>query len=263
MRVAERLYDAQEWAAGQPLTSQRSGEGPVPNVAVRVSPRRLLALAEAVARFHVSAARLRPEGDYEVDSLPRRLGKLVDATEGSLEGLRAGVRHRAEDAHRRTSSRWLDLLPRALRTAREASLRLPPSGRGSQVLCHGDLWPAHTHFQGNDFVSFADFESLAFGPPTLDLAQLVAHFGGWEIRTEVVRSYERFAPLAERCRITLSLEVVADLASEGLWSLEALYVGPSFEVTGAQRAAHAHNLLALLGCLEEAYETAEEVAGQA
>jgi Ser/Thr protein kinase RdoA (MazF antagonist) len=263
VRVAGRLYDAQEWTTRQALSSQRSGEGPVPNVAVRVSPRRIVALAEAVARFHVSTARLRPEGDYEVDPLTRRLGKLVDAAEGSLEDLRSEVRHRADGAHRRTASRWLDLLPMALRTACEASLQLPPGEEGSQVLCHGDLWPAHTHFQGSDFVSFADFESLAFGPPTLDLAQLVAHFGGWEIRTEVVRSYERFAPLAERCRITLSLEVVADLASEGLWSLEALYVGPSFEVTGAQRAAHAHNLLALLGCLEEACEIAEEVAGQA
>ena len=261
VRIAGRLYDAQEWTAGQHLSSRRSGEGPVPNVVVRVSAGRLLALAEAVAHFHVSTASLRPEGDYEADSLTRRLGKLVDATEGSLEGLRAGVRHRANGAHRRTASRLLGLLPRALRTACDAALRLP-SEEGSQVLCHGDLWPAHTFFRGDDFVGFADFESLAFAPPALDLAQLVAHFGGWEIRAEVVRSYGWVAPLAERST-PLALEVVADLASEGLWSLAALYAEPSTEVTRAQRTAHERNLRALLGCLEEACEAAEAVAGEA
>ena len=264
MRVAGCFYDAQEeWTTGQPLSIQRSGEGPVPNVVVRVSPGRLLALAEAVARFHVSTARLRPEGDYEVDPLTRRLGKLVDVAEGTMEGLREGMSRRADGEHRRTATRWLDLLPKALRTAHEASLRLPPSAGGSQVLCHGDLWPTHTRFQGDDFVGFADFESLAFAAPTLDLAQLVAHFGGWEIRGELLCSYGRFAPLAERCRAEFSLEVVADLASEGLWSLDALYVEPSTAVTGVQRTAHAHNLRALLGCLEEACEAAEAIAGGA
>ena len=264
MRVARCFYDAQEeWTTGQPLSTQGSGEGPVPNVVVRVSPGRLLALAEAVARFHISTATLRPRGDYEVAALTRRLDRIVNATEGSLEDLRSEVRHRADGAQRRTASRWLDLLPRALRTACEASLQLPPGEGGSQVLCHGDLWPAHTHFQGDDFVRFADFESLAFAPPTLDLAQLVAHFGGWDIRAEVMRSYGRFAPLGERCRAALSLEVVADLASEGLWSLDALYVESSSEVTEAQGTAHAHNLRALLGCLEKACEAAEAIAGGA
>ncbi len=263
VRVAGYLYDAQEWTAGQTLSPQWSGEGAVPNVAVRVPPRRLLALAEAVARFHASTARLHPEGDYEVDPLTRRLDKLVDATEGSLEDLQAGVRHRADGAQRTIATRWLDLLPKALRTAREASLWLPPNEKGSQVLCHGDLWPAHTHFQGDDFVGFADFESLAFAPPALDLAQLLAHFGGWEVRKRVMRSYGRFAPLAERYWAVLALEVVADLASEGLWSLEALYLEPFSELTGGQRTAHAHNLHALIGYLEEACEAAEALAGEA
>jgi hypothetical protein len=262
VRVGGRLYDAQEWTTGQSLSSQRPGEGPVPNVAVRVSPARLVALAGAVARFHVSTAYLRPEGDYKVESLTRRLGKLGNAAEGSLEGLRAGVSHRADGVHRRTASGWLELLPRALRAAREASLRLPCE-KGSHVLCHGDLWPAHVRFKGDDFMGFADFESLAFAPPTLDLAQLVAHFGGWETRAEMVRSYEWFAPLGDRSWAALSLEVVADLASEGLWSLEALYAMPLSEVAGAQRAAHAHNLRTLLGYLEEACVEAEILAAEA
>ncbi len=262
VKVAGRLHDAQEWLSGRPLAAQRLGGGPVPNVAARLSRGRLVVLAEAVGRFNGSTARLRPQHDYEADPLTRRLGELANAAEGSLEALRAGVRLRADGAHRRTASRWLEVLPRALRTAREASLRLPSDG-GAQVLCHGDLWPAHVRFEGDDFVGLTDFESLAFAPPALDLAQLVAHFGGWEARVEVLRSYGRLAPLGERCRAALSLEVVGDLASEGLWSLEALYAEPSSEVAGAQRAAHAHNLRALLGYLEEACAEAETVAGEA
>ena len=104
---------------------------------------------------------------------------------------------------------------------------------------------------------------MAFAPPTLDLAQLVAHFGGWETRAEVVLAYERFAPLEDRHRAALPSEVVADLAGEGLWSLKALYAGPSTGPTGAQRTAHEHNLRVLLGCLEKALGEAEALIGGA
>ena len=112
-------------------------------------------------------------------------------------------------------------------------------------------------------MGFADFESVTFAPPAIDLAQLLAHFGGCEIRGELLCSYGLFAPLTEWCRAELSLEVVADLASEGLWSLEALYAEPSSELTRAQKTAHAHNLRALLGCLEGACVEAEVLAGGA
>jgi Ser/Thr protein kinase RdoA (MazF antagonist) len=235
----------------------------VPNVAARLSQWHLVVLAEAVARFHRSTSRLRPEADYQSSPLSRRLGELIEAAEGSREDLRAGVRHRASGVLQRTASRWLELLPMALQIAYEAVLRLPDE-EGSQVLCHGDLWPAHVRFKGDDFVGFADFESLAFAAPVLDLAQLVGHFGGWEIREKVVRSYEQISCLDERSRAALALEVVADVASEGLWSLGVLYTEPSSEVTRrAQWAAHTHNLLVLLGCLEEACAAAETVAGEA
>lgn len=261
VRVAGHLYDAQEWTTGRTLSEVPTGDGPAPNVALRVSSERLIALAGAVARFHVSTSRLHPEGDHEVDSLIRRLEELGDEFEGRLQGLREGVRNRADAAQRRIASEWLDVLPGALVLASEVSLDLPSEGC-YRALCHGDLWPAHAHFQGDDFVGLTDFEALAFAPPTLDLAQLVAHFGGWEIQAEVVRSYERFASLEERHRAALPLEVIADLASEGLWSLEALYTRTSIELTRAQRMAHEHNLRLLLGCLEKARQTAQTLAEQ-
>jgi len=262
VRVGGHLYDAQGWTAGRPLSEAPKGGHPAPNVVVGISSERLIALAEAVGRFHASTSRLHPEGDHEVDPLTWRLDELGNEFEVRLQGLRAGVRDRADGEQGRIASGWLDLLPGALDTAREAALGLPGEGH-FRALCHGDLWPAHAHFRGEDFVGFTDFEALAFASPVLDLAQLVAHFGGWDVRAQVVRSYERFAPLAERHRAALPLEAIADLASEGLWSLKALYAKPSTEPTRAQRTAHEHNLRALLGCLENASEAAEDISREA
>jgi Ser/Thr protein kinase RdoA (MazF antagonist) len=263
VRVGGHLYDAQGWTAGRPLSAVPKGHGSAPNVAVQVSSERLLALSEAVARFHASTSRLHPEGAQEVDSLSRRLDEFDRELAGRLRGLRAGVRDRTDEVQRRIASGWLDLLPEALGTAREASLGLPSGEAASRVLCHGDLWPAHAHFRGEDFAGFTDFEAMVFAPPILDLAQLVAHFGGWEIRAAVVRTYERFALLGAVPRAALPLEVIADLASEGLWSLDALYAKPSTGPTRVQTKAHEHNLRVLLGCLKKALEEAEALIGEA
>ena len=185
-----------------------------------------------------------------VEPLARRLGELGSELDRSLPALRAGVRDRADDTTRGVATGWLDPLPQTLGSAREASLSFE-GDRECPVLCHGDLWPAHAYFRGSVFAGFTDFEALSLGPPTLDLAQLVAHFGGWEMQAHATRSYGRIAPLTERHRATLPFELLADLASEGIWSLQALYLDPSTGLTRAQRTAHAHNLRVLLGCLEQ------------
>jgi len=146
--------------------------------------------------------------------------------------------------------RWSELLPKAVEAAREVCGDLPEGPRLGYVLCHGDLWPAHVHFEGDAFVGFTDFESLCFASPALDLAQLVLHFGGWRIREDVLRGYDRVAPLDERDRSLLPVEAVADLADEGYWALEALYGAVSSRTTAAQRTAHSLNLRGLLEPLE-------------
>ena len=167
------------------------------------------------------------EGGFEgVPRLARteRLGALAREAEGPAGRLREGVRRRAEGADRTAALRWLGEMPGAIRAAHEAALR-PPEDRPSRVLCYGDVWPAHAFFEGDEFARFVDFEFLAYGPSALDLAQLVAHFGGWKRRGEVVRSYGEVRELGEHERAALAPEAVADLAGEGLWSLSALYGG--------------------------------------
>ena len=260
VRIGGRLYEAQERITGAPLSAQPPAGGTVPNEAVRTSFGHRLALAEALARFHRSTSRLRPEPEHDADPLPERLHKLSDEVEARREALVEGARSRARGEECEIALRWLELLSHAVSVAREASEKFF-GDPGKNVLCHGDLWPSHVHFDGEVFVGFADFESLAFASPALDLAQLVAHFGGWDAREDVVRSYERLAPFGERNRAALPLEAVADLAGEGLWSLEALYGESSGETTRVQGAAHRSNLRVLLECLEDASREAEAVAG--
>lgn len=100
---------------------------------------------------------------------------------------------------------------------------------------------------------------MVFASAALDLAQLVGHFGDWDVRKGVLEAYEKIAPLGERCRGALPLEMVAGLAGEGLWSLRTLHGQPSSETNPVQREAHVLNLDVLLGCLEEASGEAEKI----
>lgn len=258
VEIAGHLYDAQELLPGRPLSARQPGSGPVPNAAVRLPPGRLVALAETLAGFHRSTSHLRSE--RAIDHLPERLRGLAVEVDARREAWLEGVRERA-GVEAEIVRRWLGLLPRALSAALEVSEKRFGCGRSAYVLCHGDLWPAHVYFDGDAFVGFVDFESLVSAPPVLDLAQLIGHFGGWDAREDALRAYERIAPLETRCRATLPLEIVADLAGEGIWSLQALCeVSPS-ERTRAEREAHALNLGVLLGCLEGAAREAEMVRG--
>jgi Ser/Thr protein kinase RdoA (MazF antagonist) len=258
VEFAGYLYDAQEHLSGKPLSAQYPGVGPAPNVALRLRPGRLRNLAEGVARFHRSTLDLPSDPDRQIAPLSERLSALAAELDQCHDTLLAGAREHAGGKERTTALRWLRLLPRALVAARQASDKLLGS-RGAYVLCHGDLWPAHVYFDGRAFVGFVDFESLVFAPAPLDLAQLLGHFGGWDVRAGVLRAYERIAPLAEPCRAALPLEVVADLVGEGFWSLRALYGQPSSETNPGQRGAHALNLNLLFRCLEKAFGEAKKV----
>ncbi len=253
VRLAGRLYDAQTLLGGEPLVAQSPGRGSVPNVACGAPPERLAALAEALARFHLSTSGLPPEPGYHAPSLAERLRDLQGEARGRREALGRAVRTWGAGEERETARRWLALLPGALDAARKAVERLPPGGTG-EVLCHADLWPAHVRFEGGSFAGFADFESLAFASPALDLAQLVGHFGGWEDAGAVLRSYWAVAPLAEGDEASVAPEAVADLAAEGLWALGELYGGPPG--TGpVQEAAHRLNLGLLLDPLRAAADS--------
>jgi hypothetical protein len=99
-----------------------------------------------------------------------------------------------------------------------------PAAEASRACCAtATSGRVHLYFDGDDFVGFVDFESLVFAPSALDLAQLIALFGGWGTRGVVLGAYERITTLGERCRSALQrelpLELVADLVGEGLWAL--------------------------------------------
>jgi Ser/Thr protein kinase RdoA (MazF antagonist) len=255
LTLVGRLYDAQEWLAGEPLSGVRSDSEPMPNVVVSLSPARIAGLATALARFHSSTARPYKHG-YNANPLSARLTQLTRDVEARHNTLLSNVQVRARGEERDVALRWLGLLPSAVGYA--SSDTLPETAPEDYVPCHGDLWPAHVHFDGDTFVGFTDFESLCFATPALDLAQTVLHFGGWEIREDVMQSYETIAALNGRNhRATLLVEAVVDLAGEGYWSLEALYGDASSRTTPMQRAAHTLNLRKFIGSLEQVVEEME------
>jgi aminoglycoside phosphotransferase (APT) family kinase protein len=248
LAFADGPYDAQEWLAGEPLsgaTVMDSG-GPTPNVVAAVPRARIASLAASLARFHLSTAHLSPGPADPTSPLPARLARLAEVAEARHEPLLSAVQARAEGEERLVASRWLKLLRGAAELASEARETFPEEPGRRFAVCHGDLWPAHVHFDGDAFVGFTDFESLSFASPALDLAQLALHFGGWEIREDVLRGYESVAPLDERDRSLLPIEAVIDLAGEGYWALEALYGTTSSRTTPEQRTAHLLNLRELM-----------------
>ena len=248
--LAGRLYDAQEWLAGEPLSRTRADEGPTPNMVMSLSPARIADLAATLARFHRSTAHLSAASGNDTSALSLRLARATEVVAARYEALSIEAKSTAEGEERSVALRWLELLPGAVEAAREASEMLPEAGPEDYVVCHGDLWPAHVHFDGGTFVGFTDFESVCFASPVLDLAQLALHFGGWGTQQYVLRSYETVASLAGRDRFALPVEAVVDLAAEGYWSLEALYGNASSRTTSAQRATHVINLRELVGSLE-------------
>ena len=243
-----RLFEAQEWLTGRPLSGRPVWDRPMPNVVQPLQPGILASLTAAVARFHHSTTGLKAEGEDENRQLLVQLTEVARDVQARREALLTEVRARAEDDDRRIALRWLELLPAAIALA-EATLQDRPVGaRRVSTLCHGDLWAQHVHFDGANFVGFTDFENLHLGSPAVDLAHLILHFNGWPARDAVVDAYCEVSPLGGD-EAVLPAAAVADLAWEGYWSLTQLY-GGDHRLHPAQKQAHVTNLRTLLGSLE-------------
>jgi hypothetical protein len=247
--LEDGLYDAQEWSIGEPISPAVS-ERPMPNVVVALPSAGMASLATAVACFHRSAMRFSPEFASFANPLSARLALLREDARICQDALPKRVRLGAEGRERRLALRWLDALPQLIEAASVAFETFAEEQADGYTLNHGDLWPNHAYFDGNVFAGFTDFESLCFASPAFDLAQAILHFGGWNIREAVLRSYERIAPLSDGDRSALPVEAGMDLASEGCWSLDALYGDASSRTTPGQRMAHLRNLHELAGSLE-------------
>ena len=244
-----RLFDAQEWLPGEPLSGEPVWDASVPNVVHPLRPPLLSSLVRAVARFHGSTVGFDPGREDQGGSVLETFAGVGRETEVRREALLTEVLARPETRSRDVALRWLELLPTVVALA-ESGLRLHPADAlAASTLCHGDLWAPHVHFDGPVFAGLADFEGLHFGSPAFDLAQLILHFNGWSSRDAVLRAYESIRPLETGDVSVLPILAAMDLASEGIWSLGRLYDGRD-HLAPIESRAHEANLDALLGSLE-------------
>jgi Ser/Thr protein kinase RdoA (MazF antagonist) len=248
LRLHDRLFDAQEWMPGEPLSGRPTWGMSMPNLVLTLEGDMLTLLAAAVARFHNAGADLEPEEGESV-ALATHLAGAAEGV-GECRDLLAGAVRRLDGCEeRRVALVWLDLLPEAVVLAEDCLRRHPVGAERLSTLCHGDLWGEHVLSDGPASFSFVDFEGLHFGSPAFDLAQLILHFNGWGVREAILQAYDGVSDLEAGDRAVLPAAAVVDLAWEGCWSLSLLY-GGNGKVSPREKAAHELNLRALLGSLK-------------
>jgi Ser/Thr protein kinase RdoA (MazF antagonist) len=254
------LHDAQRWLPGEPLDGTTGWARVTPNGVFRLPPGQLADLAATLARFHRSTAALATVPGLPTHAIRAQFAALVAELPGRCAALGAASEQRASSEGRALAHRWLQRLPQVVAIAARVVREDTSGAQERRVICHGDLWARHIYMVGGRFGGFVDFESLSWGSPAIDLAQLLLHFAGWEARTGVIQAYERIVPLQAAEHGLLRLAALNDLASEALWSLGQLSSAPA---TRPADAIHEHNLRALLPALETiaAELQADESAG--
>jgi Ser/Thr protein kinase RdoA (MazF antagonist) len=264
------FFEAQGWMAGRPLAGEPLDSGARGGRSTRVLPNRirtiplayLRELAGGLARFHRSTIGLQPAEEAQRLPLLRQMLEAVEEMADLQGPLRDAIRARARGVEREIALRWLALLPRAIELAAIAlEARLAVAGDAS-TLCHGDLWPAHVFFADGAFSGFVDFQHLAFSAPAFDLAQLILHFNGWQMRQAALDAYRAELALGSADEAVLPIAAILDLKAEAYWSLTALYHTRDDRLHPACREAHLDNLWVLLAELELVMATLDTELGE-
>jgi Ser/Thr protein kinase RdoA (MazF antagonist) len=236
------LFDAQTWVPGSAAGRVTKATGPQPNLAAPLPPARLVAVARALARFHSATKTMRPESSDEYAPLSKQLADFVRQDVLRVGRLSVSVQQLPAGADRAWALHWIALV---LRTAyRLTQVHSIDAGtlEATPVVGHGDLWPGHTFFHGTTFTGFIDFERCAFTSPTIDIAQLIVHFNGWESCEMVIDAYTGIRPLSAAERNLIPIAAALDLAGEAVWSLAMLYDDDHHTMHRGAGAMHHRNL---------------------
>lgn len=244
------LYDAQSWSAGRSLAPPSSWGNQSINRVQALSGTIIAAVAEALALFHQTATMPQAIPTSMLYPLTRQLREIEQLSVTAPRRKTVTLRSR-DDA---IAQRWFTLLPHAATLARHLLIAYPQQAKATTTACHGDLWAAHIYADGLEVRGFIDFESLHYGNPATDIAQLILHCNGWAERDAVVQPYYRHRPLTMAEEAILAAAAALDLIAEANWSLSALTASWC-----APTAADAHrdNLVQLLPSLEAIIGDAE------
>lgn len=232
-------FEAQEWLPGGPCYQlQIAGvKQRIPNTAWNFTTGERQAITAALAAFHASTTTMRPLPTRS--SLPAQLlSSIQQAQSQTLMSDEVGYAgNNIED--QALVARWRSLLPVMMNIIQVRLTASWEESDNSNVICHGDLWPDHVYFSKGAFCGFVDFGALTFTTPTLDLVHLILHFGGWQSCDEVLAIYTSSRPPSTHEQSIIPIVALADLVSEGCWSLGQL---GNDNAPAHEQAAHWHNL---------------------
>nr|MBA2755275.1 aminoglycoside phosphotransferase family protein [Chloroflexia bacterium] len=213
------FFDAQSWVSGRPLARGLSfvnTGGEHPNVPAPVLRAAVVETATLLARLHGAMIPALDREDRPAMALGR-LGNVVDQTWRAHQH-RLGPAAPLDPLVRRWRTAGRRVMPLALDLVGE---RGPREGDGHDlVVAHGDLWPAHvmSDRQGRSrgVSGIIDWTDATASSPAIDIAQLVAHFGGWRADTveEVLGAYVAVRPLSPTARRMLPAVAALDLVAE-------------------------------------------------
>jgi Ser/Thr protein kinase RdoA (MazF antagonist) len=184
-------------------------------------------LIETVARIHSESEALARVRSVPTFTLASAGGAVLDAWERARDRLRPAAPTTP------AIQRWILAGERSLRPAIRDLASAPEIYRGTTVIGHGDLWPAHVLWTrpGSEGGSrrrlsgIVDWADAAAGSPLLDLAQLVTHFGGWTAASaeDAIGTYAAVRRLGPDERRLLPAAAVLDLVAEAGWLLTVAY----------------------------------------
>lgn len=217
-----RLFDAQGWLPGRPLgrrVVETALSGMRVNLPGTLPGVPLQDLIETVARFHIASESLALRVDAPRAPLSAVAASVWRSWSGHRERLRAAA------SRNPPVQRWIRVSERALPAAAAALEAAPEQWTGLSVVGHHDLWPAHVLFSRRDederLTGLVDFTDVAAGSPLLDLAHLVAHFGGWsaDAAEAALGTYGAVRAVTPEERRLLPTVVALDLVAEAGWLL--------------------------------------------
>ena len=245
-----RVYDAQRWLPGLPLSSAEIA-WPTPDDVIDV-PAPLPApvfseVVRTIARLHDATVSLVRKHDIPSAPLSMLPGTVRQAQVRQLSALRPRARYEP------VIQRWLATGERLMAHAEPLLQAVADDGREQpERILHLNLWPAHVLIEKSALSGLLGWERVAAGSPLLDLAQATLRLQGWsdESVEEALGAYGEVRDMTpEERRLFPAVAALDAVATTGRL-LEQTYLTPGAARPPSELRAAIEMMLRSMGSLD-------------